>query len=284
VWENRNEIILEREKKWFRVVFLAKKRYVGYIEEKDGEECHELVARGVELRRTGTITFARDFQVGFYDLMFKPELPTAKVIHEYIKEQHDKFFSCEFKTPEEIELVVKRQKISKNVEEYKAKTPMVELMRRCAAEGKDLRVGDLISYVLVDVGTKNHFAVTYEDYCANTKGLMLKLDHYWNNEIYKPITEQLYYLFPLEDWGQYNSKHKEMRDKKFKAVINRFKKKKFEDKMKTLDIIETYKRFSHSQRRELIEKAKNLYVEEVFQNRIQEIEEKFDRGEILEVI
>ena len=280
---HNNCVILEREKRWFRVVFLSKKRYVGMVEEEDGEKCHKLVARGVELRRTGTIKFSRDFQNGYYDLLFDEEMPSAESLHEYISTAKERFMGLEI-NKDNIDEVIKRQKLNKQPKDYKANTPVVNLMKRCIADGEELQIGDLLNYVIVESPAKTQFIVTSDQY-LNTGIYTLDRDAYWDKEIYKPIIDQLFDLYPKEDWGQYHINNNTMRTKKYNAVKKQTKRKKQEDRLKTVNTLSTYKRFSWTMRMELIELLLASYANdpEVIAE-LETVKEKHINGEITEVV
>jgi hypothetical protein len=228
--------------------------------ESDGKACWKLVARGVELRRTGTIQFAKDFQEEYYDMIFKEEIPDAQFFWDYIKRKHDEFYSLTFDNPESVEQITKRQKITMKIEDYKAINAQVNLMTRCKAEGEDLEIGDMLEYVLLKISDKQkkNYAETVERYLRSNSMLIHK-DKYWDDEIFKPLFEQLYRLFPEMNWGEFDSENHRMAQKKYKAIKNRFVKKKLIDQKETIRIITEYSRFCKAQYIELLEMAKEKY-------------------------
>ena len=255
-----NCIILEREKTWARMMFLSKKRYAGRVIESDGVACDKFVTRGIELRRTGTIKFAKDFQSKYYEMIFQDEVPDVKEFITLVEEHYEKFFNMDFSTPEQIEEVTKRMSIKKSVNEYAedSKLCQVQLFKRCIEDGEELPIGSMLEYVLLKISDKQkkNYAETVERF---DNSMLIHKDHYWNKEIYNPIFKQLLRLFPEEDWGKYDNENKRMCDKKYLAQTKRLVKKKLCDKIRTVEIIRDYKRFSKHQSIDLLNQCKDKW-------------------------
>ena len=263
-----NQIFLEKEKVWFRIVYISKKYYVGYVEESDGKKCWKLVSRGIALRKTGTIKFVKDFQTAYYEMIFQKKIPDSKVFYDFITEAKSKFDNFKYDTAEEVEEVTKRMKVNKNIEEYKSSTPQVNLMIRCKESGMDIIKGDMVQYVYLKSSGKKKHAETAKNYLDNKDRMFIDTEHYWDNEIVTPIFFQLTSLFPDEQWGDFIGEHKTMREKKYKSTINRLAKKKLQEKLDTVKMISAYKRFSRKQRFELLDLAEERYEDEETLNAI----------------
>lgn len=257
-----NCIILEREKTWERMIFLSKKRYAGIVVESDGKACRKFVTRGIELRRTGTIKFAKDFQEKYYEMVFRQPIPSVEEFKDLVETAHSSFYDLEFNNRENVEQITKRQKLTKAIHDYKTQTCQVQLMKRCVEAGDELEIGSMLEYVLLkitDKQTKN-YAETVDRYIEAPAGTMkVHRDQYWNKEIYSPMFKQLVRLFPNENWGEYDSTHKAMCDKKYKATVKRLVKKKLVDQIKTVKLILGYKRYCKEQYIDLLEQCQSKY-------------------------
>ncbi len=269
-----NCIFLEYEKRWLRLMLLAKKRYVGKIEWEDGKGAiSKLVSRGVELRRTATTLFSRTFQEEYYDMIFQPEIPSEQDFWDFIERKKKEFYNIEFNTPETLELITKRLNLKRSIEDYKASTPQVNLMIRCRDRGTDLHVGDMLQFVYLKIQEKQKkkYPETVEYYLENNEKLVIDVDDYWNNEIFKPLFPQLRSLFPDRIWGSFDTENDRIALKKMDQLTRRIKKKSVEEQKKTLSMIVENKgdRLDKPQILELLDKAeeglanRELFLDEI---------------------
>lgn len=208
----KNTIKLAYDKQFSRIVFLAKKRYVGVYEHVDGITATPLAdgllpaeVKGLEYKRGDAIRFARVLQTRMIDLFRAGEMDHRK---------YAEIVSLAREAVRHMPLAIEDVQITKSVKplkEYKqkkkkdgtdaAQPPQVVIAKMLQARGAGTGEGGRVSYVVLDASSKPRKLLPADDFKGEVDRRYL-----WNDLTYAPTKRLLEKMFPGQNWGVYEIK------------------------------------------------------------------------------
>lgn len=199
-------IKLSYEKEFSQLVMLGKKRYAGryaHYEGKEATEDSKPEIKGLEYKRGDTLRLARQFQYEtVHDILFREIVDPAHYI-ERVESWKKRILEGEL----DLDDITMSKRMSKPPDEYvrklkkdgtRAGAPAhVELAVRLIEQGRDVRPGDRVPYVVVD--GKSPMRVVHPDEFDGT------FDRYylWEQLLFPPTQRLLEAAFPAVTWKQY---------------------------------------------------------------------------------
>jgi DNA polymerase elongation subunit (family B) len=204
-----NHIKLAYEKQFGRAVFVKAKRYIGsfqggHYKGTEGTSESKPEVKGLEFKRGDSVRLARRQQEQIVHLLAGYKQSPSDEPEDY--EEILRRYRAEVLTGKlERDDYVIVKGLSKPLKEYAVKrkkdgtdaagAPHVEIARRLAAAGADMREGTRISYVCIDGSTSPKTYVPLEE-------LEGEPDRYelWDSLVYPPTGRLLQAAFPEHDW------------------------------------------------------------------------------------
>ncbi|KAK7901082.1 DNA-directed DNA polymerase alpha catalytic subunit pol1 [Exophiala xenobiotica] len=177
-----------------RLLLHAKKKYAAiYMAEVDGKYIEKLEVKGLDMKRREYCTLSKDASQKLLNEILSgddSEVVLEK-IHEYLRELADKM--RENTVP--VQKYVIYTKLGKNPTEYPNadSMPQVQVALREIARGKNVRVNDVMSYIVTagDESTKGLPApkrsYTPQDVLKADSGLVPDVEYYLYKQIFPPI-------------------------------------------------------------------------------------------------
>ncbi|MEM4318494.1 MAG: DNA-directed DNA polymerase [Candidatus Pacearchaeota archaeon] len=160
----------------------AKKKYA-LINER-----HELKVRGFETVRRDWCSLAKEVQDKVLRIILEEEKPEKAL--EYVREVIEKLK----KKQVEIEKLIIRTQIKKEVEAYEAFTPHVEIAQRMRARGIPVRPGSLAEWIVCETKEKKARIREKVKMPDELKDKEYDADYYINNQII-PAVESIFAVF-----------------------------------------------------------------------------------------
>lgn len=207
-----NQIELEYEQFFKRIVFLAKKRYAGWLTVQKGREVDTIEVKGLEMRRSDGAALTRRIQKQMVFGLIREGwgIDQAK---EFIFKLREEVFSQKIeakdlatvsaltKSPDRY---VRRDK--KTGVETPLRLPHVEIAKRLIAAGVEVYIGSKIAYVVVDGRKSPLVAVTTDEFAALGVERRYDAHYYWMNKTWPALERVLEVIWPEENWAQFDAK------------------------------------------------------------------------------
>jgi DNA polymerase elongation subunit (family B) len=209
----RCDLVLEYEKAYSRIVFVAAKKYVGryaHAKGKDWTEKSKPEIKGMEYMRGDAGLLTARLQAEVIDLLVGglkvARAPTpSDDIADYVEvvERHRRHVLEE---PLPVEEVQQSKGLNREVHQYARKTKkdgtkqalpiQAQIAEQMAEAGDEVHAGIKVAWVVVDAEAKRY--VPASQYTGEVDRL-----HLWNNSVW-PATERLLAAaFPDEDWARF---------------------------------------------------------------------------------
>lgn len=185
-----NTIGLKYEQRFSRIVILKKKRYFGRVTSQQGQAADATDIRGLEVRRSDGVAFARRVQQIIIDGILKENWTAAKakdVLFRIRKKVFDLALS-----PDDLQVTVGLQR---HPDKYKTKGPHVQIAMEMMAAGEEIYVGTKIAYIVVD-GKKSPLKTVAIDKYEGVYDPFF----YWGKKIYPPVQRIVNVVWPGDDW------------------------------------------------------------------------------------
>ncbi len=180
---NEHWIDLKYEKCFSQLVIVAKKAYIGVVD-------NDIQIKGLELKKRNTIEFTKKVYTELVDLVFE-EKKTSEIIN-FIKKVREQVLNDDIK-PEEITI---SNRISKKISEYKTESLIVDIAKK-----RFRRTGyqdtNEISFIVTGSSPKLK-GVELEEFRGE-----FDREYYWNVRIYSILERFLSVVFPKIDWSEY---------------------------------------------------------------------------------
>lgn len=202
-----NQIELEYEQFFKRIVFLAKKRYAGWLTIQKGREADALEVKGLEMRRSDGVALTRRVQ---------KELVSGVVRHGWDLEKAKDFI---LKLREEVfgqriglSDLTTVSAIQKSPERYVARLPHVEIAKRIIANGGEVYIGSKIAYIVIDGRKSPIVALSVEEFEAlQPDAKKYDAHYYWQNKTWPALERVLEVMWPEEKWDAFDTKRERKR-------------------------------------------------------------------------
>jgi DNA polymerase elongation subunit (family B) len=215
----RSIVKIEYEKMFRRIVFgvgedgkLKAKKYVGVFEHYKGKAADEISkpeVKGYEWRRGDWNVLARTLQRDAIMYFAKNDVDDPKPFLDLVMGMRDRILNDAFS----IEVVQITKSLSKGLDEYKvrkkndgtdcAAQPHIALARKMLEQGKEVRAGTRIAYVIVDgskgQGGKGELKVVQAEHYDGTFDRF----YMWEKLVYPATMRFLMAVFPNVNWKQY---------------------------------------------------------------------------------
>lgn len=185
---------LELEKIYSKYFILSKKRYVGYIVDKEGKVV-SVDKKGVVIKRRDNCAYLRDLYTTLINMVME-KAPRWK-IYDFIGEKIDDLLRGN--------VPIEKLIITKSVKEnYKATNlPHVAVAKKMKERGKYVTAGTRIRYIFVETDNKKDPQyVKAEDpdyYHENTDTIKIDYMYYFEKQLITPIDEVIQVKFGKED-------------------------------------------------------------------------------------
>jgi hypothetical protein len=191
-----NEIKLDYEKEFTKLVFLAKKRYVGYFKHYKGKAAKpdsKPEVKGLEYKRGDSARLARQLQQQLIEMFRHDEDPAN--FRDAIMRVLEHATSGDLTYGD----VVVSKRLSKEIPEYEkdGKSPPahVRVAKILGERGRDVGAGVRIEYVVVDGSKSPAIVIPGEDYDGTSDRW-----HLWENHIYPASMRLVQAIFPDSEW------------------------------------------------------------------------------------
>ena len=196
---NANECTVEfaYDKGFSKFIIIAKKRYAGYLTYLDERKLIEpkLYVAGLEFKRTDQCLLLKKKQEELLKLLLSEKGINLSEARKFLENVKKYVFGNEIK----LEEICFGQKLTKEVEEYKAETMHLKVVEEMIKDNKEVYVGDKICYFIEDVD-KNGKPIPRPLYKFNGKFAKVYM---FNNKILPPLTRLLEVVFKEIDWSSY---------------------------------------------------------------------------------
>lgn len=221
---------LEFEDYYKKIIFCAKKRYVGALIMEKGKKLEKpiLKARGFEVRRTDVPDIGRLFQEKIMNMLVIQDCKKKDIIKEILKirkrillhkVKRDEIIcrqgvSMSLDSYEKpiIDSKTGKPKLKKDGTKFKKGVPIhVRIAKRLKKEGKEFFVGMQIPYIITS--SKPVDGVHEDEYDG-------KYDetYYFNEKTLEPVKRILEVVYPKHDWEKYYVNKKKKKKKKEKQL------------------------------------------------------------------
>lgn len=191
-----NTISLKYEQRFSRIVIIRKKRYFGRVTSQQGVVTDAVDIRGLEVRRSDGVAYARRVQQALIDGILKHNWTSDQAKATLLKVKAKVFNQA--LGPDDLQVTVGLQR---HPDKYKTAGPHVQIARSMIANGQEIYIGSKISYIVID-GKKSpiktvsvdEFDGAYDPY------------YYWTKKIYPPVERILKVVWKDDDWSVFKVK------------------------------------------------------------------------------
>lgn len=203
-----NRISIAYEKKFRRLVFSGKKRYVGAYEHYKGEAAtaeSKPEVKGLEYKRGDSTRTCRQMQRELIDLMMVKDCDDVTEYVALVERWRGHILNDELERDE----FVLSQSLSRSLKDYARNTKKdgtlsegsahLAVARVLEKRGRDVGIGTRIDYVVTDASESPMKAIPLEDF----KGDFDR--HYlWESRVWPATERVLEHAFPAHDWSAYD--------------------------------------------------------------------------------
>lgn len=191
----RNEVAIDYEKRYARVIVTASKRYAGRYALYKGKPAAPdapIDVRGLEIVRSDVCRAARVLQKRAILAILEPEtVPEARELRGLVLGARKEFW--ENGAP--VEDLVIAKGMAKSIADYASKPVHVKVAERMIESGAEFGVGSKVPFLLVEGGKVLH---------PDEMGDGAEIDRvaYWNKYVYPPTERVLEACYPGAGWEQ----------------------------------------------------------------------------------
>jgi len=180
-------IRLEIDDEYVRVIYLAKKRYVGL--KKSGV----IDVKGLEYIRTDGCRIERKLQEEIIDYVLHAQKPAAQKAERIAEDWRDRIYDKEV----DVEDLTIAKSVSRHPKTYKSANVHVRVAQSLIDRGREFYVGMKIPYVVTGKKDDKLDAVHADDFDGE-----FDVDYYWQKKVWPPAERVLEAVFPNHDWKQ----------------------------------------------------------------------------------
>lgn len=195
-----NYVKLGYEKEFDCIVFTSAKRYVGKYRHYKGTAAgadSRPEIKGLEFKRGDSLRLARRLQeqVCYHLVGYRCEQWHEAQQYEGLLEE---FKTVVFGAGLAVEDVLRSQRLSREMDDYKVESPLVRVARMLEERGRDVGEGAKVEYVVVDAYTSPQTVVPAEDW-------PVEIDRYglWDKQVAPPTLRLLEAAFPGHGWNRW---------------------------------------------------------------------------------
>ena len=185
------------DKGFSKFLLIAKKRYAGYITYLDGHKLSDpkLYVAGLEFKRTDVCKLVKTKQEELLRALLAPENMPLAIARKFVEDLKAYLFGKNVNLVD----ITFGQKLTKNAEDYKAKTAHLKVVAEMKEDGEEVWVGDKIQYFIEGVD-KDGKGVPKPVYKYN--GVFART-YYWNKKIFPALERLLSVVYKQVDWNNY---------------------------------------------------------------------------------
>lgn len=186
-------LIAEHETTFERLVIFKKKRYAGIARFYKGATLDQakIEVKGLEMMRSDGCRYMRELQKEIvYGFLRDGE--DATVMQRKLYAARERVIGMQL-TSEDLVL---SKALQKEIDEYKAEAPHVQVARELRDAGQAVNVGEKIPYIVIGREGGRQRAVHVDDYDGEYDARL-----YWNDLIYPALRRVVEVMFPSADWG-----------------------------------------------------------------------------------
>jgi len=192
-----NTLEMAFDKKFNTFVLVSKKRYAGMLSYIDGRALPEpkLYVAGLEYKRTDNCEIVRTTQKEVLLRFLEKRQHSPKELSDWLYGLKKRCVEKDLK----LEEITFAQKLTKEIESYKADAMHLKVAREMRADGKEVWVSDKIKYVVIGVD-KDGKGIPTPIYKYNGRYDPI---YYWNKKLYPPIKRVLEAVYKEIDWTKF---------------------------------------------------------------------------------
>lgn len=185
------------DKGFSKFLLIAKKRYAGYITYLDGHKLSDpkLYVAGLEFKRTDVCKLVKTKQEELLRALLAPENMPLAIARKFVEDLKAYLFGKNVNLVD----ITFGQKLTKNAEDYKAKTAHLKVVAEMKEDGEEVWVGDKIQYFIEGVD-KDGKGVPKPIY--KFEGVFART-YYWNKKIFPALQRLLSVVYKEVDWDNY---------------------------------------------------------------------------------
>jgi DNA polymerase elongation subunit (family B) len=271
---DENNVYLEFEKTYERLLMIGKKKYTGHMTWIDGKPTSKIFSRGTENVKKDTVGYTRQYIVELTEMLVRDKVPLEEVV-KWVEERYNEIKVIDLPITD----LTVTTRVSKPTKQYKTETLQVRIAKDLIKRGLMLEpnVGKTnatrISYIITDA--KEEYEVELEDGTKATKyrigGVHVDdfdgkwdREYYWDVKIYAPFKRLLEVAFKDEDWDRFMYSEQEKRarvaereeKKRIREEEKEQKRIEREEKKKLREAEKERKAIEREEKRKLREEAK----------------------------